>query len=152
NSAIKNQNGNDALVSLTTNNGSFTTMNGRDLITTPMGGAFTNIGTLAIGYDCRFSVSGDYSQNPSGRLGVEVGGAAVDASCSGSVALWGGWLDVEGAATREVSFLAHGVTPPAVLNKFKFLTAGSRVGAFANTVDMEICSSRIFDVLYGPAT
>jgi len=168
-SAIVNQNGQNGLANVADNGatGALTILNGRNLTITPGAGIFsnagtlkadsrstmtvngdvTNSGTLCIDYRSRFTAAngGNFTQPAGGALCIEVGGPTPGTNL--------GWLDVSGAVSLNGDLSARTANGllPNVLDKFKFLTAGSRIGAFASTTDMEICSSRIFDVLYGPA-
>lgn len=150
-SRIVDQTDADGLRNFTTNTaaGSFTLRNGRSLSTTPVGGPFTNAGSLTLtpadmppmtgGY---FLVEGDYTQTATGILNVGIGGPGIVTqyyllAVTGTARL---------AGRLNISLLGGYVPNPG--DVFLPLLCGTRNGMFDTISGLTISPTRALFPLY----
>jgi hypothetical protein len=123
---IVNQSGGNALADFANNldGASFTVRNGATFTTA---GNFNNLGTLILGPNSLFTVSGNYTQISGATLVVQLGGAPATGQ-SGRLAVTG-TAALDGTLTVS---LVNGYSPSAG-DSFQLLTFSGFTGSFATT-------------------
>lgn len=92
------------------------------------------------------TVTGNYSQGPSGALDVEIGGTTPGTQYDR--------LDVLGTASLAgtLNLVTFGGYVPAAGSTFQVLTAGTRTGTFATVTGSPGTAGRVFATTYGATT
>jgi hypothetical protein len=118
----------DALAGLTRNEGTIRASGGGFMDLSPLGGTFTNAGTVAMGNMTALRIGGSFVQEASGTLDIGLAGPATLGSGRVLIAD-SAFLDGNVSVTLENGYV------PSVGDEFLFLGAASAQGHFSGAPD-----------------